>query len=69
MTTSQEHTERFDAYTPSDDEVRRIRTIAKVYEELRSEGIPPEDAAVIARKLVDAVAKYGTATFDAARKS
>jgi hypothetical protein len=59
MTTSQEHAERFDAYTPSDDEVRRIRTIAKVYEELRSEGIPPDDAAVIARNIVDAVARLG----------
>ena len=59
MTTSQyaEHFEYAEAYTPSDDEVRRIRTIAKVYEELRSEGIPPEDAGVIARRIVDASGK------------
>jgi hypothetical protein len=57
MTTSQEHAERFDAYTPSDDEVRRIRTIAKVYDELREDGIPPDHAAILARRLVDLVAE------------
>jgi hypothetical protein len=52
MTTSQEHAERLDAYTPSDDEVRRIRTIAKVYDELRSAGLNRKEAACSAKRLV-----------------
>jgi len=57
MTTSQEHAEHFEAYAPTDDEVRRIRTIAKVYEELRAQGIASQDAIAAARKLVDLVAR------------
>ena len=53
MPTSQEHAEIFDAFAPSPDEVRRIRTIAKVFQELRAKGIAPEDAIISARRLVD----------------
>ena len=55
MTTAEEHAEHLAAYAPTDDEVRRIRTIAKVYEELRIDGIPPDHAALLARRVVDLV--------------